>query len=92
MPTFPRPFVIAHGTPFCHGLLYIVDACEEFLLCRFIPGQLVQVVLTVAQQCVGRGAARCLLNKTGVRQRLKAMRVVGALGNFPGFLFNRNEL
>ena len=89
--TLPWTFVITHRTAFRHHLLYGLNLVEKFLFGRIVPWELVQVVLPVAQQSVGWGATGGFLNQAGVSQGLKPVRLMRALGDFSGLLFDRNE-
>ena len=69
-----------------------MNSFVQFLLCFIVPDELVQVVRAVTKEGVGWSAAGCRLDQSSVGQGLNPMRIMGALGDLPCFLFDWNEL
>ena len=67
------PLMVSFRPTVGHDVLNGVNLCKKFLFGSVVPRQLVEVVVSVAQQRVGWRSPGGLFHQTGVRKRLKSV-------------------
>ena len=83
--------MISCRSTLCHNVLNGSDLFVKFVLCRLVPREFMEVVLTVPEQGIGGRSARCHLHKPCVSQGLESVRGVRTFGYFSCFLLDRNK-